>query len=375
MDYQELLQEFQSDLRFLELKSDVDFKVFRLPSALSVPLSSEAVVSKASTEMSFSIKNILQNMMVLTALCKDFPLNPYYNAILTQLFSNLDDVSIYALIDMSDVSSDIKKAGILSAFAKYRPNYASLLSEAKGFFLLYEKTKDGALLDQAESSFLKSLDLQQTSEASYFLSFLYHFKEDYERAYQYALKVLDLNPTEEEEAQIVGQLAYIRSLRDSEEAEKLLHQGDYEAAITLLNQDEDGGSYLKSRILGEAYLRLGEPDEALNHLKRALDLKMDDAKTHYLTAESALALGDFSNATRFYESALKLEPRNVEYIKKVADCYSRTSREERAYKLLEKAHKFEPGDEEVVNMMAGLKMRMEDGKDEGGETGRNQGEE
>lgn len=363
MEYQELLKEFQSDIRFLELKGDVDFKAFKLPKGLSVPLSSEDVVSKQLSEMSFSIKNILQNMMVLSSLCPEFPLNSQYRVILTQIFRNLDEASIYALIDMSGVESDLKKAGILSAFAKYRPDYASYLSEGKGFFLLYERTRDGSLLDRAEESFLKSLGKQQSSEACYFLSFLYHFKEDYDKAYQYALRVLDLNPTEEEEAQIVGQLSFIKSLRDSEEAEKLLNEGRYEEVISLLSQEEDAGNYLKSRILGECYLKLDEADEALKHLKRALDLKMDDAKTHYLTAESAMMLGDFTNATRFYESALKLEPRNVSYIKKVADCYMRTAREDRAYKLLEKAHKFEPSDEEVVELMKRLEERLSNGQD------------
>lgn len=367
MLYQDLLKEFQATIKFLELNSEVDFKVFRLPKGLNVPLSAEAVVAKASSEMSFSIKNILQNMMVLVALCPDFPLNAEYHAILDQLFREMDEASIYAIIDMRDVDADIKKAGILSAFAKYRPSYASYLSEGKGFFLLYEKTRELELLARAEESFLRSLELKPSSEACYFLSFLYHFKEDFDRAYQYALRVLELNPTEEEEAQIVGQLAFIKSLRDAEEAYKLLNEGNYEGAIALLGQDEDGGNYLKSRILGEAYLGLDEAEEGLKHLRRALDLKMDDARTHYLTAECALSLGDFTNATRFYESALKLEPRNVTYIKKVADCYMRTAREERALKLLEKAHKFEPTDEEVLRLMDLLKLRMEDGKDEGGE--------
>lgn len=362
MTYQDLLKDFQSNIRFLELKDDIDFRVFRLPKGLSLPLSSEAVVTKNTSEMGFRIKNIVQNMMVLCSLCPDFPLNSCYEAVLLELFSKLDDASIYALIDMSEVESDLKKAGILSAFAKFRPNPASILSEGKGYFLLYEKTGDVSLLDRAETCFLSSLDLEQSSEASYFLSFLYHFKEDYEAAYRYALKVLELNPTEEEEAQIAGQLGYIRSLRDAEEAEELVGKGRYEEAIGLLSQGEDGGNFLKSRLLGESYLKLEEAEEALKHLKRALDLKMDDAKTHYLTAESALMLGDFSNATRFFESALKLEPRNVTYIKKVADCYMRTGREERAYRLLEKAHKFDPEDQEVLRMMGVLEMRMESGK-------------
>lgn len=362
MDYTSLLDDFQKELRFLELKKDLDLGVFSLPAGLSVPLSSEDVIKKAEGELNFSIKNILQNMMVLVSLCEDFSLNHHYDIVLRLLFNKLEIESILAVIDVDSLDSLIKKAGVLKAYAKYKPCMESYLSQAKAFFMLYDNTKEEELLQKSERSFLTSLEYGESSEAYYFLTYIYDYKEEYKKARDYANKYLTCTTDELEQKKILPELNYLLTMCDVEEARELMEKGRYQECLDILEVNRYVDNYLRSRVLGECYIKLGLLEEALKHLKHALELKNDHAETYYLIGLCSGRLGDLTNAIRFFETALKLEPLNVRYIKPVADGYIRTGREDRAEKLLKKARDFSPDDLEVLQLLEWIRARAENEK-------------
>jgi tetratricopeptide (TPR) repeat protein len=89
-----------------------------------------------------------------------------------------------------------------------------------------------------------------------------------------------------------------------------LAAGDSEDAIALLEQSAQIEPHLKTlEILGEAWLRLGQPKRAIVPLAAATTLN-EQVRAPSLLAEALLALGDQLLAHRIAELALRREPNN-----------------------------------------------------------------
>ena len=90
-------------------------------------------------------------------------------------------------------------------------------------------------------------------------------------------------------------------------------------------------------LLGEAYMRIQEPEEAIKVYERALAQRPDDL---FLIREIGRALvltHDYDNAIRYYETAISKDPRKTELLSDLAKLYLRLKRFDQANRVLAKA--------------------------------------
>ena len=97
-------------------------------------------------------------------------------------------------------------------------------------------------------------------------------------------------------------------------------------------------------FLGEALMRIQEPEEAIKVYEKALRQKPDDL---FLTKEIGRALvltHDYQRAIQYYESAVRNDPKKSELLTDLANLYMRLKDYQSANLILEQALKKEPND-------------------------------
>ena len=109
----------------------------------------------------------------------------------------------------------------------------------------------------------------------------------------------------------------------------------------IVAHEESVENYL---MLGEALMRIQEPEEAIKVYEKALRQKPDDL---FLTKEIGRALvltHDYQRAIQYYESAVRTDPKKTELLTDLANLYLRLKDYQSANLILEQALKKEPND-------------------------------
>ena len=91
--------------------------------------------------------------------------------------------------------------------------------------------------------------------------------------------------------------------------------------------------------LGQANLSEGKNQEAIQNLKKSLELNPKDADVHIYLGVVYLLLSDFNNAEKEMDEALKLNPYLTDAKNSLGAVYMRTGRAEKARAVLESALK------------------------------------
>ena len=94
------------------------------------------------------------------------------------------------------------------------------------------------------------------------------------------------------------------------EGEAKLKEGHYEQAIEEFKKaiELDPDSADAHYSLGVAYLKTGARVEALDHLREAIRLRPDWVEAHYSLARAYYDFGDYKSAATSFEEALRLKP-------------------------------------------------------------------
>lgn len=109
----------------------------------------------------------------------------------------------------------------------------------------------------------------------------------------------------------------------------------------IVSNEDSVENYL---MLGEALMRIQEPEEAIQIYEKALRQKPDDL---FLTKEIGRALvltHDYQRAIQYYESAVRNDPKKTELLTDLANLYMRLKDYQSANLILEQALKKEPAD-------------------------------
>ncbi len=138
MTYNEALSELKSSLKFLELSRDYSFGDFKIPKGLSIPISEETVSKLGSDEIGLNILDIIQNMLMCTALCDDLPLNQDYEDLLSDFFFDIDISILESLLDVSRIQSTLKRIGIVKGFSERSGRAKDFILSAKLFIGFYQ---------------------------------------------------------------------------------------------------------------------------------------------------------------------------------------------------------------------------------------------
>jgi tetratricopeptide (TPR) repeat protein len=110
-------------------------------------------------------------------------------------------------------------------------------------------------------------------------------------------------------------------------------------------------AHMMHRSLGHSLAKMGRWDEAVDHLKQAIEFKPGQAEYHYALGNVLGAAGRYEEAVPYLQTALRMDPRNVTAYKNLGMIYARLGRKEEAKQYLEAYVKSMPKDAEGIEVM------------------------
>lgn len=127
------------------------------------------------------------------------------------------------------------------------------------------------------------------------------------------------------------------------EAQYHLKNDDYKKAIaslieTISNNPLHADAYID---LADVYSKIGQNGQAVELLRKAIELMPDQSLAHYKVGRLLLK-DDFSSAFEEFKQAVTLNPENPDALYSLADAYGQTNEIHKAIALLEKATSLEP---------------------------------
>ncbi len=358
MTYQEKLKGIQENLKFLELNEAKNLGKITIPKGFIIPINRDSVKAIEKGEFSFNFFHIVQNMLFCVALCEDLPLNEQYKVFLKNLFNSTEKKHLEVLLDVRLFEDSLYKAGILLGYSQYAKNAEAYLMSAYEFIDLYQADNDDEYLEIARGELIASYKIEKKAYTAYLLSFIYHAKKEYDLAMDYAEYALELEPDEKLASAIKEDLVEIKTLLDIQTTNELMATGDYQSALRYLMEHKSEDSWEQHYMLGEIYLALEMPYEAMDNLKKALEINPTEADIYEAMGIASYFLGDVSNSIKFLEHGLKLDPKHIEILKNLATLYSKTQRSDIAVRLLDKAKVFYPDDREIDVIIDRIKGRL-----------------
>jgi tetratricopeptide (TPR) repeat protein len=116
----------------------------------------------------------------------------------------------------------------------------------------------------------------------------------------------------DEERRVVVQIDLARDLlRNAKSRSALDLLQEIEGTIKALQNVSEETHFRLALNLGTAHLNTGQPQEALRHYRRALEIRPTDSAALATAAKAHLAVGDAATAVELSERAVSEEPRNV----------------------------------------------------------------
>lgn len=191
---------------------------------------------------------------------------------------------------------------------------------------------DAKRYDDARRAFAEQFGFAPDSAEAYLATARLFLRREFaDKAQEFALKAVELNPGLPRAHELLGEIALAKA--DLPEAEKQLEaerklnpldgdvydrlgdayfrDGEYERAREALDkavllEPNATGPYI---LLGEALVRLGQPVQGLHYLARAESMDPNNYVTHNALGQAYRALGDREKANREYEMAVEIQHR------------------------------------------------------------------
>lgn len=173
------------------------------------------------------------------------------------------------------------------------------------------------------------------SESALWLARLYRFQNDLTHAEEVLRSGLAQDPGNEE---MLRQFALL-----------LLDQGRAEEVVALLGKNaEDSSSASLLALLGEGYLGTHDSARAEKILNRAIELEPREIEYRKKLAQALLAQGKNAEALSEFENLAKLEPADVQNFLRMAQIHRLMKNLDRAEESLLRAKQAAPGNLEVI---------------------------
>lgn len=150
--------------------------------------------------------------------------------------------------------------------------------------------------------------------------------------------------------------------------ESFLAQGEVGKAIAVLQEcltlDQDNPAYVVAqRGLAELYFRLGNVDEAENHVAAVLKKSPNDVDGHLLKGAILVLKGEFEQAIAEYRVVMQARPKDILLYPRLADVLVRNRQNNLAIDMLKQGLQVAPNSVEVHRALARLYVIEEKPKD------------
>jgi len=184
-------------------------------------------------------------------------------------------------------------------------------------------------------------------------------RQQFERALEYSRKAAQMDPKNEwylrleidllrQTARLEEAIPVLRALvLLVEEQESVMFDlasvqaeaKQYNEAIKTLNQLEAkaGPSPELADEKRQLWLKLGKPDKAMDEVRKLVDLYPDNTEFRLYLGQLYFEKGDFVNARKHFEEALRLEPENGKILLALADVHRAQKSTDKAFEYLQAA--------------------------------------
>lgn len=224
-------------------------------------------------------------------------------------------------------------------------NYAGIYEgyRLKGILLFHTKDYGGAMLNLQ-----KSISLNPTAGAYYFLGLCHYRKKEFEHALSQLHRALDLDPSFVQARTVVSLI--------------LLEQRRMDDAINEIKRvmAQTQGTPLAHDILGSAYMGKGMYEEARNELDAAIGLDPNHAEAYFMKGLAGLAGGKLKEAEAELETALRLSPGVMPLRVVLSLCYMKQNEFGKATDTLLKGMKGAEDDAVLYNLLADVSLQQDD---------------
>jgi tetratricopeptide (TPR) repeat protein len=184
------------------------------------------------------------------------------------------------------------------------------------------------------------------------------YKKDYANAYRYAKKALELDPSKEEEVNLIFETCWSQS---HNQGIQYYQEGDYEKALQSLKLANQifPDSVQTKKALAAVYTELDSLDTAVEYFMDIANQVPDDVTSRQKLAEISFQKKDYEKVLRYYQELSRLEPDNPDWLYNIGVCYSAMGDESNALKYYRQASELRPDDIELLYLIADAEFNNE----------------
>ncbi|RKD27283.1 Tetratricopeptide repeat-containing protein [Caminicella sporogenes DSM 14501] len=362
------LRKRANEIVFIELKEDKYFKAknLKLSKDISLPIALQKVISKVNGKEEndkFSLFDIIQGMIFMLGIDKDFKYNKDYKEFLLNFDENIkfkileqgfkyaqNDKKLDALICFK-ASLYIDKEDINALY-----NYARVCEE-----LAFDTEDNNDLnydfYDEALEVFEVIIEkYPDFSLAYYHLGFHYMNRKQYKKAELIWKTCIEKGIDEEKEMEILNKLSENNYKIQYEEGYSLVLNGrPLEALDKLLPLAEKYPEWWNLLFfVGLAYRHLKEYEKALSYFKRAHNLKPSQVDILNEMGLCYMSLGKIDDSIRYFKRAVNLKNDLPDILCNLGSAYIEKGDYEKAREYIMKSYKINPQDEITIAWMKEL---------------------
>lgn len=356
-------KKYTDNVTFVELKDNAQLKIegYSIRSDTPLPIITEELISEikeGNLEEEIKMSNIVDAIIYLIGIDKNFPYIDEYKNILNAYDTNMEEYIFYKGIRLIEKEDYDNGAICFRALKLLNPkningifNYSLALETIGKNFLSMGKEKEGmAFIRKATSELESILDIDENFTLAYYkLGYHYKFSGQNLKAKLMWNKFMKLDKDE-------LRLDEIRKELDSIESSALLESGITYLSINKFDKALD--SFLKltpdledwwelNYLIGASYKGLNDYDKAIEYFKKSLEDNELEADVYNELGISYFYMGDIVEAVEVFSQGIEKIKDDYKLFFNRGLGYIQLNRLEESYKDINKAAELNPKDENV----------------------------
>ncbi len=343
------------DIVFIELKEDKKVKMGDsvIDSTIPLPITINDVVDKVkgSGKTDFSLKQIIQGMVLVIGIDRNFKYNDVYIRFLKNIDKNINNNIINQGILYAENNQKIDalicfKAAIhldnedINALYNYARCCEELATSKEEGNEDFEKEA----LDVFEKIVF---DFPKFPLAYYHLGFHYANKKLYKKAEITWKSAIENGIDENKKLEILNKLNDLEDKIRYEEGYTYVLNGEFQRGLEILKELEKKNSDWWNLLffIGLAYRNLNQFHEAIEYFKRVIRIKSGQVQSYNEIGLCLISIGDVEEAIKYFKKALKLKADEPEILCNYGIALLQKGDIQEGAKYIQKSYELNPEDE------------------------------
>lgn len=374
----EYFKENTDKVTFIELKDDTSIKIkdYSIESHIPLPILTEELIEEikeGNLQEEVKIRNIIEGIIYLIGIDKDFPYIEEYINMLNAYDENIEDYVFYKGIRYMDKEEYEKGAIYFRALKVLNPqslkgifNYALALENISKKHLDMEKEKEALeFLAEATLQLESILDIDESYPLAYYkLGYHYKYSQQNLKAKLIWSKYLKLDNDDMRLEEIRQELINIENDVLLESGITYLSAGEFNKALDsflkIFPQFKDWWEL--NYLIGASYKGLNDYDKAIEYFKKSLEFNDLEADVYNELGISYFYTGDIEKAVEVLSEGIENIKDDYKLYFNRGLGYIQLNKLEAGYKDVSKAVELNPNDKNMNMQKARLEEVFKDNR-------------